>query len=302
MSDTQTGNTILGLTAAILGGFGLVVLVGAIAARARGASPRSMVRKYLAWFLITPPILLPLVYSRVLFQVVILLVSLQCIREYARVTGLWSDRGVVRLCYALTLAMYVPIFAGWYGAHQAGPVLAVALLMLVPIVRGRYEHMLQTVSLSILAVVYFGWFMSHLAYLPNLRHGVAWAFYLIVLVVCNDALGYLWGTWLGRHKLIPRISPNKTIEGAALGAASVLAVGWLVRGLLPAGGTALALGLAAMIAALGTCGDLAVSFIKRDVRVKDTGAAIPGHGGVLDRCDSLMLAAPVFFHAVRNLA
>jgi len=299
MDDQQIGRQILWLTACIMAGFGLVVLIGSVVGRKRGRSPRALLVKYLAWFLLIPPILLPLLYSRVLFQVVVLLLSLQCIREFAVVTGLWSDRRAVWLCCSATVGIYVPVFAGWYGGHQAGAALAVGLLLLLPIARGRYDHMLQKVSLSVLAVVYFGWFLSHLAYLRNLAHGIVCVFFLLVLVECNDAFGYLWGKWLGRHKLSPRISPNKTVEGAVCGAASVLLVAYLLGCLLPGVGGLRGVLAAMLISVLAICGDLVVSFIKRDVRVKDMGSAIPGHGGFLDRADSLILAAPAFFHVTR---
>lgn len=300
MNDPDAAKQVLWLTGWIMAAFGLIVLVGALAARSKGLSVRSMVTKYLAWFVLIPPLLLPLVYSRALFQVVVFLLSVQCIREFARATGLWRDRGVMWLCYVLTAAIYVPIFVGWYGGFQIGPLPAVGLLLLVPITRGRYEHMLQKVCLSVLAVLYFGWFLSHLAYLRNFEHGMAYSYFLVVLVVCNDALGYLWGKWLGRHKLIPRISPNKTVEGAVFSGASVLVIGCLLRPLLlPAVGVMSVVLLAMLISVLGVCGDLVVSFIKRDLSIKDMGSAIPGHGGFLDRCDSMILTAPVFFHTVR---
>jgi phosphatidate cytidylyltransferase len=299
MSDLETHNHVLLLTACLMAVFGALVLAGAVVAKARRRSASHMVTAYLAWFVLLPPIVLPLAYSRALFQVVVLLLSLQCIREFSRVTGLWTDRGLVRLCFVATLGIYLPLLAGWHTAHQLAPMLAVGVLVLLPIARARYEHMLQKISLSVLAVLYFGWFLSHLACLRSLDHGVAWAFYLLVLVECNDALGYLWGRWLGRRKLIPRISPNKTVEGAALATATVVAIAYLLRGLLPNVGAVAALLLGLLASVCGTCGDLVVSVIKRDLDVKDTGSVIPGHGGVLDRCDSLILSAPVFFQVVR---
>jgi len=299
MNEPQVGRQVLLLTGGLLGGFGLVVLAASVAARMRHRSARPMVTKYLAWLIMLPPIVVPLVYSRTLFQVVVLGLSLQCIREFARATGLWRDRGVVWLCYLLTGGIYTALFAEWYGLHQAGPMIAVGLLLLVPIVRGRYEHMLQKICLSMLAVLYFGWFLSHLAYLRSIRRGMAYAFYLMALVECNDALGYLWGKWLGRHKLSPRISPNKTVEGAVFAAMSVVLLGWVLGRAILAEPVGRLVVLGALTAALGLCGDLVVSFIKRDLRLKDMGAAIPGHGGFLDRLDSLVLAAPVFFYWIR---
>jgi phosphatidate cytidylyltransferase len=290
---------ILLLTAALMAAFGIVVAVASVAARFKGTSARPLVIRYLSWFLMIPPVLLPLLYSRQLFQAVILLLSLQCIREFGRATGLWQDRAAMRQCYLLTLCVYLPLFAGWYRLYQLGPLVAMAILLVTPIFRGRYEHMLQKVSLSILGVLYFGWFLSHLAYLRDFEYGVPAAFWLLTLVACGDAFGYLWGKWLGRHKLTPRISPNKTVEGALCAILCVMLVGFLLRGFLPDMSVALVMLLAMLVAVLGICGDLVISFIKRDVGVKDMGVAIPGHGGILDRCDSLILTAPAYFHLVR---
>lgn len=301
MDDPQLSKRIILLTACILAAFGLAVLAGAVAAKLKGQSARPMATKYLAWFIIIPPILLPLVYSRTLFQVVVLLLSLQCIREFARATGLWADKSLTYLCYVLTCVVYACIFAGRYDLYQMSPLVAMGVLVLVPIFRRRCEHMLQKVCLSLLAVLYFGWFLSHLAYLRNTVYGLAYCFFLLILVECNDGFSYLCGKWLGRHRLIPRISPNKTVEGAVCGTICVVALGCVLGSLLPGIGAVAALPIAALVAVLGICGDLVVSFIKRDLGVKDMGSAIPGHGGVLDRCDSLILSAPAVFHITRYL-
>ncbi len=233
MDSAGIGNRILWLTALVLGAFGVIVAAASLVLRRTGRSPRPLLTKYGAWFVIAPVIVLPLVYSRMLFQVVVMLLSLQCIREFSRVTGLWADRGMMRISYLLAAGLYVPVLARWYGLHQAGPLMVMGVLLLVPIFRGHYEHMVQKVSLSILAVLYFGWFLSHLAYMRNLDGGIGYVFLLVLLVCCNDAFAFLWGRWVGRHKLSPRISPNKTVEGAALAAVSVIGVAFLMRGVLP---------------------------------------------------------------------
>lgn len=281
--------------------FGLVVLLMSIWARCRGGSARSTVTRYLAWLLILPPIILPLVCSRTLFQVVILLVSLQCVREFLRATGLCEDRSLAWLSYGLTATVYVPVLLGLEGLHQIAPLPAVGMLLLVPVVRGQYDRMLRKVCLAMLAVLYFGWFLSHLAALRSAERGAQLVFFLLVLTECNDALGYLWGGWLGQHRLSPRISPNKTVEGAVLAGLSVLVLASVLGPYLLRMRLAVVLTLAGLVIVLGVCGDLVLSFIKRDLRIKDMGAALPGHGGVLDRCDSLILVAPMFFHLARVL-
>jgi len=299
MTEAQIGVRILWTTGAIMAAFGAVVLSVVLIARARARSARDLVVKYAAWFLIVPVVVVPLVCSRLGFQAVVCLLSLACFREYSRACGLWTDRGLVTLSYGLIACSYLPIFAGSYGLFQLTPLCVLGVLLVVPLRRNSYEHMIQKVCLTLLGVLCFGYLLSHLAYLRGSRHGLAAAFLLMTLVVCNDACAYLWGKLLGRHRLITAISPNKTAEGAVGGMLSVIAVAWLLRGMWPTDDPLPLVSAAVVVSVLGTFGDLVVSFIKRDLGIKDMGSAIPGHGGVLDRVDSLILSAPVFFHVAR---
>lgn len=122
--------------------------------------------------------------------------------------------------------------------------------------------------------------------------------YLILVVQLSDVLQYLFGKTLGRHKIVPNVSPNKTWEGTVGGIASATLIGALLWWATPfslwqAALIALAINLA------GFAGGLCMSAIKRDRGIKDFGTLIEGHGGVMDRIDSLCFAAPVFFHLVR---
>jgi phosphatidate cytidylyltransferase len=299
MTDAEVGRQILRLTACLMGGFAVVVAVVSLVGRLRGKSPWELLVKYAAWFLMIPAILIPLVSGRLAFQVAVCLISIQCMREFCRACGLWSDRRFTALCYLLVVVTYVAVITEADQIYAAVPVLTLGVLLLVPLARNQYAQMIQKVCLGTLGVLYFGWFLSHLAYLRSVPHGLKWVFFLMVLAECNDACAYLWGGFLGRHKLCTRISPNKTVEGAVGGMLSVVLLGWLMRGLSPVDGFLGIVLLGLMISVLGICGDLVVSFIKRDLGVKDMGALIPGHGGLLDRVDSLVLGAPVFFHLVK---
>ncbi len=124
--------------------------------------------------------------------------------------------------------------------------------------------------------------------------------YLIVVVQLSDVLQYVFGKTLGRHKIVPKVSPNKTWEGTIGGIAAATLIGtalWWATPFSPweAAGIALVVNLA------GFAGGLCMSAIKRDRGIKDFGSLIQGHGGVLDRIDSLCFAAPLFFHLVRYL-
>jgi phosphatidate cytidylyltransferase len=120
------------------------------------------------------------------------------------------------------------------------------------------------------------------------------AMFLLFFVLVNDAFQWLAGKLFGRTKIAPRLSPNKTWEGLLGGLAVNVALAVpFGRAVLPLGAAAVA-GLAAALSVLGFVGDIYVSAIKRDLGVKDTGAVIPGQGGILDRSDSLVLNAPLY--------
>lgn len=296
---SASGRDVLWLTGGIMLAFLGLVVLWSLVLRRRGREVRTLWVRYLAWFAIIPPIVLPLVFERRVFQGVMLVLSLLCFREYARAVGLWRERGLCRICYAGIGVIYLPIFDMWYGMYQALPIYVVSLILVFPVMRDEFEHMIQKTCLAVLGVVYFGWFFSHVAYLRNAPPGVEAIFVLLVLVESNDAFGYLWGTLLGRHTLAPRLSPKKTVEGALLGIASVMAIAQLLGFLLPfVSRWHLAL-VSFLVAVVGLSGDLVISFIKRDLQIKDMGDLIPGHGGLLDRFDSLILATPVYFHVLR---
>jgi phosphatidate cytidylyltransferase len=122
--------------------------------------------------------------------------------------------------------------------------------------------------------------------------------YLVIVDQASDVLQYVWGKLLGRHKIAPTISPNKTWEGFVGGVLSATAIGtalWSMTPFTPLVSAAISL----LITLLGFAGGLVFSAIKRDRGVKDYGTIVQGHGGILDRMDSLIFAAPVFFHVVR---
>jgi phosphatidate cytidylyltransferase len=178
-------------------------------------------------------------------------------------------------------------------------VYTVASILLVPIVRNRVHGQLQLIALAIVGFVYFGWMFGHLGFLANLPRPYNHLFYLLFAVELNDIAAFTFGKLFGKHQMRSEISPKKTWEGA-LGALAVsLALPWLLRPMLPGWGS-LQLLLAGLIVGVGgQLGDLAISVIKRDLGIKDMGAAIRGHGGILDRVDSLIYAAPLFLHMVR---
>jgi phosphatidate cytidylyltransferase len=185
---------------------------------------------------------------------------------------------------------------GWYGFFVAVPVFAIALILLVPILRNRARGALQRMSLGIVGFVYIGWMFGHLGFLANAANAYGYVIYVVFATELNDIAAFTFGRLFGRHPLRSEISPKKTWEGAlgALGVSMVLP--WLLRFSFPDFGPWQLILTGLIVGIGGQLGDLSISVIKRDIGTKDMGALIPGHGGILDRIDSLIYAAPLFLH------
>jgi phosphatidate cytidylyltransferase len=178
------------------------------------------------------------------------------------------------------------------------PVYAIAVILLVPIIRNKVHGMLQRMSLAIVGFVYIGWMFGHLGFLANAQAAYGYLLYLLLATELSDVAAFTCGKLFGRHQFRSEISPKKTWEGATGALLVSLALPWLLRFSFPEF-TATELVLTGLIVGVGgQLGDLSISVIKRDIGIKDMGVSIPGHGGILDRIDSLIYTAPLFFHLV----
>jgi phosphatidate cytidylyltransferase len=294
---------------AVLTGVLLVVGGGAIALLRWGLhrDVSHAWRAYRGWLVMIPPVLGCLFLGRVATILFFTILAAIAFWEYARATGLNGDRtltgtaclgiaAVAATCLAVDPREGVP---GWYGLFMALPAYVVAAILAVPILRNRTKGQLHLLALSVIGFLYVGWMFGHFAFLANSRHAYGYLLYLLVAVELNDVAAYTFGKLFGRHKLRANVSPNKTWEGS-LGALAVsMALPWLLRFSLPGFGPAELVLTGLIVGVAGQLGDLSISVIKRDLGVKDMGTLIPGHGGVLDRIDSLIYVAPLFFHMTR---
>lgn len=191
---------------------------------------------------------------------------------------------------------------------QPGLAIAAALSLLlaagliyVVLLRADFERGLPDFGLLVIGVLYTGFLLPHFYWLRQLPEGSQWVTFVIAVGMGGDSGGYFIGHAFGRHKLIPRVSPGKTVEGAlGIIASSMIvgAAGKLV--LLPDRGWGEMLGLAFVMAVIGQLGDLGESVMKRTFGAKESGWIFPGHGGVLDRIDSLLFpVALVYYYVAR---
>ena len=177
--------------------------------------------------------------------------------------------------------------------------LVAAGLIYVVVLRDDFERGLADLGLLAVGVLYTGLLLPHFYWLRNLPDGPQWVTFVIVIGMAGDSGGYFVGHALGRHKLIPRVSPGKTVEGA-LGITFFSLVGGAASKLilLPGRSWGEILALSAVLAVIGQLGDLGESVMKRTFGAKESGWIFPGHGGVLDRIDSLLFPVTLVYYYV----
>jgi phosphatidate cytidylyltransferase len=181
-------------------------------------------------------------------------------------------------------------------AAMSALTLAVAIVFAASLRTGGTPSV-DSVLTTLPGILYVGWFLGHAVLLYRLADGGPLILLLVGLTWLGESAAYFVGSTMGRHKLAPVISPNKTVEGALAQAVASL-LGALVLGvwLLPGWSPAQTLGAGLLLGVVGQVGDLIESVIKRSVGVKDTGHLIPGHGGLLDRVDGLLLNTPALYY------
>lgn len=266
-------------------------------------------RSFRGWLIMIPLIIGAILLGRMATIIFLAIVALVGFTEFARATGLYRDWLVTALVYAGIVGLAIVTLLpppdegtkalGWYGMFMALPVYVVAAILLAPILRDRTKGQLQVVALAMVGFIYVGWMFGHLAFLANGRNAAGHILFLLFAVPLCDVAAFTFGKIFGRHKMRPNISPNKTWEGSFGAFAVGMALPWIFRFSLQGFGTRELL-LAGVIVGIGSqLGDLSISVIKRDIGIKDMGTLIEGHGGVLDRIDSLIYVAPLFFHMTR---
>jgi phosphatidate cytidylyltransferase len=277
-------------------------MAAAPASLALGAPWRSALLKRLVSALVLLPVFLLIVIKApaFLFNALVVIASAAALWELLRLfeqAGRPVDRGlalVTGVCVTASFAasrlldpLALPVFA---------LALAVVAVLTAPVWRGTPD--VERAATTLLAVMYVGWLLGFGILLHHTSPlGDELVLFVVGVTWIGETAAYLVGSTLGRHKLAPITSPRKTVEGAlAQVVASVGAGAALGSWLLPACGDALALGGGALLGVIGQFGDLAESAVKRSAGTKDTGGLIPGHGGVLDRIDSLLFNLPAFYY------
>ncbi|MFN8640765.1 MAG: phosphatidate cytidylyltransferase [Candidatus Binatia bacterium] len=265
-----------------------------------------MLRARLATAAVAIPLLLAIIFVGPTWGwgALVVVISLLAVLEYLRLA--FGDRVGPRVVGAV---LGVALVASAVSASAPGLGLAAGLAAILPVAMGYVvllrddlQAALTDVGLIAVGLLYGGFMLPHFYWLRQLPEGAAWVTFVIAIGMAGDTGGYFVGHAIGRHKLAPHLSPGKTIEGAlGIVAASLVCAALAKLILFPQHRWMEMFALAAIMSVVGQFGDLAESVMKRAFGAKESGALFPGHGGVLDRIDSLLFpVALVYYYLVAS--
>lgn len=233
------------------------------------------------------------------------LVSVLGIREFMRLLPR-EDRTAALVAYPVALLQYVLVAMGALDLVVIAPMVAALAVPAVLAIGGRTDGFIHATGAVLLGIVLTVFGVGHAAYLMVLPEAAdapggaaSLLVFLVVLTQANDVAQFLWGKALGARRIAPEVSPGKTAEGLFGGVLTTTALAAALTPFLTPFTVPVGAAVGAVLAVAGFVGDITMSAVKRDAGVKDTGSLLPGHGGVLDRIDSLIFTAPLFFHFVR---
>ena len=291
------------------------IATGASAGRAERSAPTSAVTSLplrAATTIVAVPLLVGLAwlgsYYYLAFVLVLLVLALREFNLLLEAKGLaphWKA-GMAAILLA-PVAAFQRLRTGRIQEWHLGALLTILVLgvLLAELRRGAGRQAIANSAATLLGVFYVGWLGTHLVLLRELpwalgepyARGMAYTMLPLVMVWCCDTAAYGVGRAFGRHRIMPEVSPKKTAEGAWAGLLASIGAAFLARATFArflTVGDAASLGF--IVGVFGQLGDLVESLMKRDLEAKDTSQLIPGHGGVLDRFDSLLFAAPVVYY------
>jgi phosphatidate cytidylyltransferase len=265
----------------------------------------NLISRINAWWVMAALVGIALYFGKAGVLLLFFLIAFQVLREFVTLTYTRrADHLTLAMVFYLMLPLqFLLVWINWYGfATVLVPVYGFLLVPIISSLRADTTRFLERVAVVQWSAMLSIYGLSHVPQLGNLSipgydNPILLAAFLILVVQASDVLQYVFGKLFGKHKLAPTLSPSKTWEGLLGGVLSASALGAALFWLTPFSPLQ-AFGFALMLTVLGFFGGLVMSAFKRDFGVKDWGHMISGHGGILDRVDSLLFSAPVFFHLV----
>jgi phosphatidate cytidylyltransferase len=301
--------TLLGVLLAVLGTASAIgyVLQRRLSPDGSNAVIENLNDRIRAWWMMVILMGLALIGGRTGVTLLFALCSFAALREFVTLIDTRrADHWALAAAFFVVLPVqYYLIWIGWYGLYSIFiPVYAFLLMPIVAALRGDTDHYLIRIAEVQWSLMICVFCVSHVPALLSLEipgfegRNVLLIAFLVIVVQSSDVLQYVWGKLFGRTRIAPKLSPSKTLEGFAGGVVSATLVGVGLSWMTPFTPLQAAL-LSVVIVLMGFFGGLVMSAIKRDRGVKDWGHLIAGHGGFIDRLDSVLFSAPIFFYLVR---
>ncbi len=295
--------------------FGVLVLASSLVALLRWLKPDRNVgelrQRVNTWWMMVIIFTVAMVVSRTVSLIFFAFVSFLALKEYlSLIPTRRADRRPLFWAYLAIPIQYYWVYVEWYGMFIIFiPVFCFLLLPVRMLLIGETEGYLRatgTLQWGLMTTVFS---LSHAGFLlilrdmaqPEVLAGPGIMLYLVVLTQFNDVAQFIWGKSLGRAKIVPKVSPKKTWAGFLGGVATTTALATLLGPFLTPMDHLQSAIAGLIIGVGGFFGDINLSALKRDLGIKDTGSLLPGHGGILDRVDSLTYTAPLFFHYIYYL-
>ena len=224
------------------------------------------------------------------------LVAALATREFCLLARAVGARPLMPVAIGLSVLLIFAGYVSWPLAAQGLFLFVLAGIMVWRVLRQNYDGFVFDWSSTLVGSAYVGGMLSHLVLLRALQQGLVWVVLVLLTAWAGDTAAYFVGSAWGRRPFLPRVSPRKTIEGTVAGLAFGLVVATVIGVLFLRLGLPAAIGLGLLLVAAITLGDPSESLIKRQAGAKDSGQLIPGHGGALDRVDSLLFAGVVAYY------
>jgi phosphatidate cytidylyltransferase len=286
--------------------YALLILASLISFTIRKLAPgdaaTELSRRVVSWWWMISVFTVAIVTSRAVSFAFLGFMSFLALKEYlSLIPTRRVDRSILFWAYVAIPVQYYLASVGSFGMFMVFiPVWMFLFMPAVMTLAGQTEGFLRAIGLLSWGLMITVFSLSHTALLLSFGTKLGYAagplLFLVALTELNDVAQFTWGKLTGRHKIIPKVSPNKTWEGFVGGVITTALVAYFVGPYLTPMTQAWSAAAGATIAGTGFLGDVTISACKRDLGVKDASNLIPGHGGILDRVDSLIYSAPVFYH------
>lgn len=283
------------------------LLIGAKVLVNPSKSDRELWLRMYSWWVMAGLFVVMVALGRLPTIVFFAVISMLALKEYFNIIPTRPvDKHLITVVLLIVPLQYWWVWQEWHTLLTM--FIPVFVFLIVPfsmMLKGETQDFMRAVGTLYWGLMATVFLLSHVVYLLALPsvgavadQGVGMLIFLVFLTQFNDILQFCWGRLLGKTKVVPTISPSKTVEGLVGGLVSTIVLAWLIAPYLTPLTSWQSLWAGVIIGLGGFVGDVMMSAVKRDIGIKDTGSLIPGHGGILDRVDSLIVSAPLFFYYI----